>query len=506
MNTSYINGLTITNLDKDENLSASVFQIHTQVALSSAKKQFTPDIPVGTSFVQMFPDRDDIALVFVKVPGGVMPFISQRDGEKWVLRDSIDSKELNQFTTSDLSDSFKELWKEIEKTDITKLIGNNPKISAAFDIYFQEYKAKIILMNQPYAYSQNTVESMTSVLKCITSYDEERKEEVPFIYNHSVRTAGIAMELAKRQGLNEEEIETLKSAALLHDLGKTTVKMSLLKKGTVLTTQEEEELEATTERTVSMLRKFFKGGAGVPVEVQELISCYNEGINASHKIWERGSEQLNNSKLFEVLYVAEKIDSLMSNEIPGKSGLNVITISEIIKNDPAISQEMKLCASVLLSDFETKMAFDRNGNLDISVYQPEMNYLLNEAPQKERPNEVLLKELSYIIGRPLDETSLQSVDEYRDALKECLNGHTWKELYDTVNIKEYTTGKYAYTLEGKMFKNELCKLRDINNIKNEIDMKDVEKAAVKRDAEVDEHSQLSKRIKDAGINMERGIG
>ena len=49
----------------------------------------------------------------------------------------------------------------------------------------------------------------------------------PFTYNHSTRVANYACSIAERMGLSPEEIRRLRRAALLHDIGKILLEVTL---------------------------------------------------------------------------------------------------------------------------------------------------------------------------------------------------------------------------------------------------------------------------------------
>ncbi|AAK80567.1 HD-GYP domain-containing protein (c-di-GMP phosphodiesterase class II) [Clostridium acetobutylicum] len=80
---------------------------------------------------------------------------------------------------------------------------------------------------------QGEFESAGLVIKNIIFYGSKNN-----IYRHSVNVAAISFILGKWLGMNEEEINLLTYASLLHDFGKTQLDNSILKKESSLTPEE----------------------------------------------------------------------------------------------------------------------------------------------------------------------------------------------------------------------------------------------------------------------------
>jgi putative nucleotidyltransferase with HDIG domain len=60
----------------------------------------------------------------------------------------------------------------------------------------------------------------------------------PFTYEHSIRVAGMAVEIAREMGMEPERVNLVRRAALLHDLGKLSVPNTILDKTSGLTKEE----------------------------------------------------------------------------------------------------------------------------------------------------------------------------------------------------------------------------------------------------------------------------
>ena len=78
--------------------------------------------------------------------------------------------------------------------------------------------------------------NIISLLKRLYDYDKDT-------YEHSVRTSNLAIRIAGGLSCSIDLVNTIKDAALLHDIGKLNIPLSILNKHTGLTTPEMECLK-----------------------------------------------------------------------------------------------------------------------------------------------------------------------------------------------------------------------------------------------------------------------
>ena len=71
---------------------------------------------------------------------------------------------------------------------------------------------------------------------------------------HSIRVANLATEIAIAMGLPRMNVENIKAAALLHDIGKVDVSMDLIQKASKLTQEEKMEVDNHAEKGAGILR------------------------------------------------------------------------------------------------------------------------------------------------------------------------------------------------------------------------------------------------------------
>jgi putative nucleotidyltransferase with HDIG domain len=73
--------------------------------------------------------------------------------------------------------------------------------------------------------------------------------------NHSRRVAQRAVETARAMGMTENELETLRVAAYLHDIGKVEVSANVLQKAASLTSEERAEMERHVDYGTDLLMR-----------------------------------------------------------------------------------------------------------------------------------------------------------------------------------------------------------------------------------------------------------
>src|SRR5205814_1252319 len=96
----------------------------------------------------------------------------------------------------------------------------------------------------------------------------------PYTHAHSQRVAGYAAEIARRMQLPAEEVENIRLAARVHDLGKIGVPDHILRKPGPLSDEEWLEMRKHTEVGAELVSKFPEYRRG-----RELIWCHHERVD-----------------------------------------------------------------------------------------------------------------------------------------------------------------------------------------------------------------------------------
>ena len=97
-------------------------------------------------------------------------------------------------------------------------------------VVYQYFHRRRILKRQK-EYKEMTEQTIKMVAKTIDAKDK-------YTIGHSHRVAVLSVEIGRRYGLNEEQLEQLHYSALLHDIGKIGIPDNILKKNDKLTKEE----------------------------------------------------------------------------------------------------------------------------------------------------------------------------------------------------------------------------------------------------------------------------
>ncbi len=183
------------------------------------------------------------------------------------------------------------------------------------------------------------------VLEILSKYLESADR---YTKGHSLRVAEMSAEVAGKMGLPEAEVETIRAAALLHDVGKVEISTELLRKASELSTQEKAVLDSHVKRGVDLLRS-------VGVVLQEAIPI----ILAHHQRFVGSATNGGDAKVAPVgariLAVADAFDAMTSDR-PYRAGMPPWKAMEELGNnaggqfDPEVVEAFR---SVVYAKIET---------------------------------------------------------------------------------------------------------------------------------------------------------
>jgi putative nucleotidyltransferase with HDIG domain len=173
-------------------------------------------------------------------------------------------------------------------------------------------------------------------------------EKDPYTRGHSERVTQFSMVIGKRLGLNESQLETLRVAALLHDVGKIGIDDSVLKKPGILNQQE---FEFMRQHTVK--------GANIMKSIEELRDMV-PGMKHHHEQWDGNGypDRLQGENipiLARIISVADTLDA-MTTDRPYQQAFDIeATLTKIrtnsgVKYDPWVVKA--LTAAFENGDFE----------------------------------------------------------------------------------------------------------------------------------------------------------
>jgi putative nucleotidyltransferase with HDIG domain len=135
-----------------------------------------------------------------------------------------------------------------------------------------------------------------------------------FTQNHSYRVSIYATQIALELGLREDQVEDVRAAALLHDVGKLEISREVLYKAARLTDDEMKEIKTHVERGVEMLSPV----GGSLRRILPIILAHHDKFDGSGYHPSKG-EQIPVEAM--VISVADVYDSLVSDR-PYRKGLS----------------------------------------------------------------------------------------------------------------------------------------------------------------------------------------
>jgi putative nucleotidyltransferase with HDIG domain len=135
-----------------------------------------------------------------------------------------------------------------------------------------------------------------------------------FTQNHSYRVSIYATQIALELGMREDQVEDVRAAALLHDVGKLEVSREVLYKAARLTDDEMKEIKTHVDRGVEMLSPV----GGSLRRVLPIILAHHDKFDGSGYHPTKG-EQIPVEAM--VISVADVYDSLVSDR-PYRKGLS----------------------------------------------------------------------------------------------------------------------------------------------------------------------------------------
>jgi putative nucleotidyltransferase with HDIG domain len=97
---------------------------------------------------------------------------------------------------------------------------------------------------------QELREAYIGVIEILSKYLESSDR---YTKGHSIRVSHLAEDIAHVMRLSRYEVENVKTAALLHDIGKTEISMDLINKAAKLTADEQEILKTHVEKGADLL-------------------------------------------------------------------------------------------------------------------------------------------------------------------------------------------------------------------------------------------------------------
>jgi len=164
--------------------------------------------------------------------------------------------------------------------------------------------------------------AMNGIVRAIAHTVETRD---PYTAGHQRRVADLAVALAQAVGFEEDMVEAVRMAALIHDLGKISVPAEILSKPSRLTVNEFNLIKEHPQVGYDILKDI-----EFPWEIATMVYQHHEKLDGSgYPLGISGKEILPESR---VLTVADVVEAMASHR-PYRPGLGIdIALEEIEKN------------------------------------------------------------------------------------------------------------------------------------------------------------------------------
>ncbi len=153
------------------------------------------------------------------------------------------------------------------------------------------------------------------ILEILSKYLESADK---YTQGHSVRVAHLSAEIARAMGLSPLEVENIRAAALLHDIGKIEISLDVIHKAASLTEDEKELMDSHTEKGARILSLV----GGVLKEAVTIVSAHHkyffEAEKPPSKEEERGGKEV--SLGAAIIAVADAYDAMITDR-PYRAGM-----------------------------------------------------------------------------------------------------------------------------------------------------------------------------------------
>ena len=158
----------------------------------------------------------------------------------------------------------------------------------------------------------------------------------PYTAGHSRRVMGLSLQLGTALGLSVGELERLRIAAQLHDVGKIGVRDAVLHKAGVLTSSEYAEMREHAAIGARIV------GAVFP-ELEEIVLYHHEHVNGRGYFARIGMDI---PLLAQIIALCDSYDAMISDR-PYRAGMSSAEVTAILTLDEGNQWDTQLVACLL---------------------------------------------------------------------------------------------------------------------------------------------------------------
>ena len=163
------------------------------------------------------------------------------------------------------------------------------------------------------------IESIQALTAAIDAKD-------PYTEGHSERVTELSLKIAREMGFTEEELERLRLASLLHDIGKIGIEERILRKEALLNNEEYKKIKEHPEV-----------GARILLPIRELKEDVIPAVRSHHERWDGKGypEKLKGEEIplfARIIAVADAFDAMTSDRPYRKAKTTQEAVREILRN------------------------------------------------------------------------------------------------------------------------------------------------------------------------------
>ena len=181
---------------------------------------------------------------------------------------------------------------------------------------------------------RQTYQGVLMILRQFISKDK-------YTQNHSYRVSIYATQIAAEMGFDEERIEDVRAAALLHDIGKLDISRDILYKAARLTADEYETMRGHVSKGVDMLEPV----GGSLRRVLPIILSHHDRYDGSGYTEKKGDEIPLEAR---ILSVADAYDAIVSDR-PYRKGSSPFEAREVIERGAGREFDPKVVQAFLVA-------------------------------------------------------------------------------------------------------------------------------------------------------------
>ena len=161
----------------------------------------------------------------------------------------------------------------------------------------------------------------------------------PYTAGHQKRVATLSLAIAREMGFNPKQLDTIRIAAILHDIGKINLPSELLSKPGKLAECEYNLIKIHPEAGYQILKKI-----DFPDEIANIVLQHHESLDGSG--YPNGLKGDDICIKARILHIADVVEAISANR-PYRPSKGIDASLEEIENDNAGKYDRDICKTCL---------------------------------------------------------------------------------------------------------------------------------------------------------------